>query len=129
MRRSPLVALTLAFSFALQLVLSRDGTTCVMSGGEDHASAMPMVGQIMPDMNGMDMPMDASPGSGPQEPPCDHESTATACLVMAPCATGFLTIAATVYDDELALPDRILAATIVMPPSRNTPPEPPPPRA
>lgn len=129
MRRFPLVALLLSFSFALQLVLARDGTTCVMTGGEDHGSAMPMVGQTMAGMNGMGMATAASPDGAPQEPPCDHESAATTCLVMAPCATGFLMIAATVSDDEVALPDRILAATIVMPPSRNTPPELPPPRA
>lgn len=129
MRRSPLVALLLSFSFALQLVLARDGTTCVMTGGEDHASAMPMVGQTMAGMSGMDMATGASPDGAPQEPPCDHGSKATACLVMAPCATGFLIIAATVNDDEVAPPDRILTATIVMPVSRNTPPELPPPRA
>ena len=100
-----------------------------MTGGEDHGSAMPMVGQGMADMSSMDMPTDASPDGAPQESPCDHESPAAACLVMAVCATGFLAIAAAVTDDELVLPDRILAATIVMPPSRNTPPELPPPRA
>lgn len=98
-----------------------------MTGSEDHGSAM--VGPTMAGMSGMEMATGASRDGAAQDPPCDHESAATSCLVMAPCATGFVTIAATVTDNDIALPDRILAATIVMPPSRNTPPELPPPRA
>lgn len=128
MRRSPLVALLLSFSFALQLVLARDGTTCVMPGAEHDGMAMAMAGQPAVDMSAMDMPLDVSSDGAPQDS-CDHESTATACLVMAPCASGFLAIAAPVDDDAGALPEGIVVATIVMPPSRTTPPEPPPPRA
>lgn len=83
----------------------------------------------MAGMSGMDMATGAFPDRAPEGGPCDHESAATSCLVMAPCATGFVTIAASVTDNDVALPDRILAAMIVMPPSRNTPPELPPPRA
>jgi hypothetical protein len=129
MRRSPLVALLLSFSFALQLVLARDGTTCVMPGAEHDGMAMAMAGQPAVDMSAMDMPADVSPDGARQESSCDHESAATACLVMAPCAGGFLAIAAPIDDDAGALPERIVLATIVMPPSRTTPPELPPPRA
>jgi hypothetical protein len=129
MRRSPLVALLLSFSFALQLVLARDGTTCVMPGAEHHGMAMATVAAPAVDMSAMDMPLDVSPDGGPQKSSCDHESAATACLVMAPCASGFLTISATVNDDAGALPERIAVATVVMPPSRTNPPELPPPRA
>lgn len=129
MRRSPLVAFVLSFSFALQLVLARDGTTCVMPGAEHDGMAMAMAGQPAVDMSAMDMPADVSPDGARQESSCDHESAATACLVMAPCASGFLAIAAPVDDDAGALPERIAVATVVMPPSRTNPPELPPPRA
>jgi hypothetical protein len=129
MRRSPLVALLLSISFALQLVVARDGTTCVMPGDESHATAMPMARQTAVDMSAMDMSRDVSLGGAPQESSCDHESAATACLVMAPCASGFLAVATTVDDDAAALPERVVPATIVMPPSLNSPPELPPPRA
>jgi hypothetical protein len=129
MRPSRLVALLLSISFALQLALARDGTTCVMPGDETHASAMPMAGHTAVDMSGMHMSLDVLPDRAPQESSCDHEATATACLVMAPCASGVLAIAETVNDDADALPERIAVTTIVMPPSRTTPPEPPPPRA
>jgi hypothetical protein len=129
MRRSPLVALLLSFSFALQLVLARDGTTCVMPGVEHDGMAMAMAGQPAAGMSGMDMPLDVSPDATGRESSCDHESAATACLVMAPCASGFVPIAETVDDDAGALPERIAVATILMPPSRTTPPELPPPRA
>jgi hypothetical protein len=118
----------LSVSFALQLALARDGTTCVMPGDGTHASGMPMAGQTPLDMSAMDMPLDVSPDAAPQESSCDHESAATACLVMAPCASGFPAIAATVADADV-LPERIAVATIVMPPSPTTPPELPPPRA
>jgi hypothetical protein len=129
MRRSPLVALLLTFSFALQLVLARDGTTCVMPAAEHDGMTMPMVEQAAPGMSGMDMAADGSPDGAPQKSSCDHESAATACLVMAPCASGFVAIAAIVDDDAGVLPERIVVATLLMPPSRTTPPEPPPPRA
>jgi hypothetical protein len=129
MRRSPLVALLLSFSFALQLALARDGTTCVMPSAEHDGMAMATMEQEATGMSAMDMPLNVSPDGAPQEPSCDHESAATACLVMAPCASGFVAISATVDDDAGALPERIVVATIVMPPSRTSPPEPPPPRA
>jgi hypothetical protein len=128
MRPSPLVALLLSFSFALQLVLARDGTTCVMPGAEHHGMEMATPAQTAVDMSAMDMSTHASPDAPPTESSCNHESAATACLVMAPCAGGFLAIAAAVDDDAAAMPDRIAAATIVMPPSRSSPPELPPPR-
>ncbi len=129
MRRSPFVALLLSVSFALQLVLARDGTTCVMPGAEHQGMEMATAAQTAGDMSGMNMSHDASPDGAPQESSCDHESAATACLVMAPCASGFVAVAATVDDDSHALPERIAVATVVMPPSLNTPPELPPPRA
>jgi hypothetical protein len=128
MRRSQLVALLLFFSFALQLVLARDGTTCVMPGAEHRGMEMMTLAQPAVDMSAMGMSTDVAQDEAPQESSCDHEAAATACLVMAPCAGGFLAVAATV-DDAGALPERIAVATIVMPPSLTTPPEPPPPRA
>lgn len=129
MKRSPLVALLLSFSFALQLVLARDGTTCVMPGAEHHAMEMATAAQTAVDMSVMDMSTAASPDAAPQESSCNHESATTACLVMAPCASGFLAIAATVNEDAGVLPERIAVTTVVMPPSRTSPPELPPPRA
>ena len=129
MRRSPFVVLLLSFSFGLQLVLARDGTTCVMPNAEHHAMEMATAPQATVDMSAMDMSTHASPDAPPPESSCNHESAATACLVMAPCASGFLAIAATVNEDAGALPERIAVATVVMPPSRTSPPELPPPRA
>jgi hypothetical protein len=129
MKRSRLVALLLSLSFTLQLALARDGTTCVMPGDETHASAMSMAGQPAVDMSSMDMSLDVLPGAAPRESSCDHEATATACLVMAPCASGFVAVAATFDDDAAGLPERVVPATIVMPPSPTIPPELPPPRA
>lgn len=129
MRRSPLVALLLSFSFALQLVLARDGTTCVMPGDDHDGMEMATMAQTSVDMSMMDMSSDAAPTGASQEPSCDHESAATACLVMARCAGGFVTLAGTVDDRAHPLSERIVLATIVMPPSRTIPPELPPPRA
>ena len=128
MRRTRIVALLLSFSFALQLVLARDGTTCVMPGAKHAGMEMPTVAQAPIDMSAMDMSSVASPDAAPQESSCNHESATTACLVMAPCASGFLAIAATVNEDAGALPERIAVTTVVMPPSLTTPPELPPPR-
>lgn len=129
MKRSPLVAILLSFSFALQLGLARDGTTCVMPGAEHHGMEMATAAKTAVHMSGMDMSVDALPDAPSPESSCNHESAATACLVMAPCASGFLEIAATVNEDAGALPERIAVATVVMPPSRSSPPELPPPRA
>jgi hypothetical protein len=129
MRPSRLVALLLSFSFALQLLLARDGTTCVMPGADHREMGMATMAQMPVDMSAMDMSLDALPDAPPQESSCNHESATTTCLVMAPCASGFLAIAATVNEDVGALPERIAVATVVMPPSRTSPPELPPPRA
>lgn len=129
MRRSPRVALLLSLSFALQLVLARDGTTCVMPGAEHHGMEVATAAETAVDMSAMDMSPAVSPDAAPREPSCNHESAATACLVMAPCASGFLAIGVTVNEDAGAVPERIAVATVVMPSSRTNPPELPPPRA
>jgi hypothetical protein len=128
MRRSPLVALVLSFSFALQLLLARDGTTCVGAGGDHHGMDMAASAAPSVDMSGMDMPSDASEHEAPHGS-CDHESAGTACLVMAPCASGFVSIAANVDDNAGTIPGRVAISEVVMPASRTHPPELPPPRA
>lgn len=132
MSRSPLVALLLSFSFALQLVLTGAGTTCILPGGAGHGSGIAAAVDGMPGMNMADRPAktDASPDDrGSAEAPCNHATARVSCVIMAPCAGGFVGNVATVSAGTSPALISVAGALVAMPLSPTIPPEPPPPRA
>jgi hypothetical protein len=138
MVRSRLFATLLSFSFALQVVLAGTGSTCVLPSGTAQGVAS-TAGAGMADMPmpGMDMGANPSDDGAPARShghdsggaPCDQPGTPAACWVTAPCAGGFVAIAATGDASFAGASAAVVAWTVTMPPSRTTPPELPPPRA
>jgi hypothetical protein len=118
----------------LALVLTESGFACAMPSMAASSEAA-AAGSAMSDMGGMRSmaggreSADAPQSSHRDEAPCRFPWAPTGCQDAAPCGPAALVVAA--WRPEVYGPERDVqrTATVLAPPSFDTPPEPPPPRA
>jgi hypothetical protein len=132
MFRSRFLATLLAASFAVQLLLAGEGSTCVrtravVSNGADVS----MAGMDMSNdrRDATDAPAPSNDRTHQDDAPCGGTASSPACLVLSACASGFVSVASTDAVRERGLSIAVPASNVDTPASRSVAPELPPPRA
>jgi hypothetical protein len=130
------VAIFMTTLLGFQFWLAASGMFCVLPSTGEQGARSTMSGTMA--MGNADSGAHTSaagqtashaPEQMPGKMPCDQRMNLPLCQAMGPCVVAIAAAPASADPAPFATASRMIAMTVVAPPSRTFPPEPPPPRA
>jgi hypothetical protein len=131
-RASRFVAVLMTTLLAFQLWLTGSGMFCMMPGPAQQGLTGTMSGAMAmgSSATATDQPTPgAAANSIPEQVPCDKQMGLPMCQAMGPCITALAAAAVNGNTERMVPSSRVIAMSVLAPPSQSFPPEPPPPRA